>query len=389
MASNSVPQSRIVLVLKSPSESVVRIVVVDDSALYRVLIRNVIREIPGVEVVGVASSGVEALEQLDQLSPDLFTLDVRMPGLDGIEVLRELKRRRCPTKAIMVSSLTANGAQVTTDALLEGAFDFILKPAGPDASANREALHSALFEKIQAFRESVGPSGWRRASASSRTAPQTAARMLPKSAKNAERAEPLVTRCEAVVIGTSTGGPAALRQLLPLLPGNFPVPILIVQHMPPQYTHSLARRLNEASQLEVVEACEGMPLEAGWAFIAPGGRHMKLVDRAGKRIIKLTDDPPENSCRPAVDYLFRSAAEIFDGKVVAIVLTGMGRDGTEGCRELKRRGAFVIAQHPEGCDVYGMPKAVADEQLADELAPLESIADFLLKRIPTRRRTGE
>ncbi|MGQ0635664.1 MAG: protein-glutamate methylesterase/protein-glutamine glutaminase [Planctomycetaceae bacterium] len=367
---------------KRSPDNLIRILVVDDSALYRQLIRNVLRDIPGVEVVGAAANGTEALEQLDRLSPDLFTLDVRMPGVDGIEVLRELKRRRCPTKAIMVSSLTASGAQVTTDALLEGAFDFILKPGGPDAEANRIALHAALVEKLEAFRaRGGGLVSWRRPAAAIKPAPATGPDNLTRDVSAG-------AGCEAVVIGTSTGGPSALRQVLPNLPGDFPVPILVVQHMPPQYTHSLAQRLNEASEIEVVEACEGMTVEPGWAYIAPGGKHMKVVPRGARRVIQITDDPPERSCRPSADYLFRSAAEVFDGKVLAVVMTGMGRDGSEGCRELKRRGAFVIAQHPEGCDVYGMPKAVVEEQLADRQVPLEGIADFLIRWISTPRRTG-
>jgi two-component system chemotaxis response regulator CheB len=348
-----------------------RIMIVDDSALYRQLIQNVLRDVAGVEVVGIAKSGQEALERIDELAPDLLTLDVRMPGMDGIDVLRELKRRRSRTRAIMVSGFTAEGAQVTTDALMEGAFDFILKPAGPNAASNRRALFEALGEKIQAFRDSVAGRGARRGlvPAVRQGSPARSISAAPKSSY------------EAVVIGTSTGGPVALRDVLTSLPGDFPVPLLVVQHMPPQYTHSLAKRLNEVSPLEVVEGCDGMTLEAGWAFLAPGGRQMKVVQHGTRRKIQITDDPPENSCRPSADYLFRSAAEVFGGRVVAIIMTGMGRDGMEGCRGLKERGAHVIAQHPDGCVVYGMPKAVVDEQLADRVVPLGDIAAALMEEI--------
>lgn len=353
--------------------------VVDDSALYRQLVQNVLRDIGGIEIVGVARSGDEVLAQIDQLDPDLLTLDVRMPVVDGIEVLRELKRRRARAKAVMLSGLTAEGAQVTTDALLEGAFDFILKPSGPDAEANRRSLYASLSEKIQAFRDA-------RSAVPGRRPP-------PRSSAAFERADGAGDRpaapCEAVVIGTSTGGPVALRELLPEFPGHFPVPILVVQHMPPQYTHSLARRLNEASELEVVEACDGMTLEPGWAFVAPGGRQMKVATAGNRQIIRITDDPPERGCRPAADYLFRSAAAVFGGNVVAVVMTGMGRDGLEGCRELKRRGAFVIAQHPDSCVVYGMPKAVFEEQLADRLLPLKEIAGAVTRRVCANRRIGK
>jgi two-component system chemotaxis response regulator CheB len=352
--------------------------VVDDSALYRQLLQNVLRDVPGVAVVGMAKNGQEVLDQIHELSPDLLTLDVQMPGLSGIDVLRELKKRRSRTKAVMVSSFTAEGAQVTTDALMEGAFDFILKPASPNAAANRQALHEALSEKIQVFRESQTDRAYRRG-------PPAAARRPPSARPaTAERA----TVYQAVVVGTSTGGPAALREVLTRLPGDLSVPVLIVQHMPAQYTHSLAQRLNEASPLEVVEACDGMTLEPGWAFLAPGGRQMKIVEHGLRRKIQITDDPPENSCRPAVDYLFRSAAEVFGGRVVAVVMTGMGRDGTAGCRGLKERGAYIIAQHAEGCVVYGMPKAVIDEQLADCIVPLGEIATALLEQIGSIPDTG-
>ncbi len=348
-----------------------RIMIVDDSALYRQLLQNVLRDVPGVDVVGVAKSGQEALERVDELAPDLLTLDVRMPGIDGIDVLRELKNRRSRTKAIMVSNFTAEGAQVTTDALMEGAFDFILKPGGPDAAANRRALCDALSEKIQVFRDSLAGRAARRAPLPALRRP-TSAKAVPSQSK---------AGYDAVVIGTSTGGPAALRDVLTLLPGDLPVPLLIVQHMPAQYTHSLAQRLNEASPLEVVEACDGMTLEPGWAFLAPGGRQMKVAELGSRRKIQITDDPPENSCRPSVDYLFRSAAQVFGGRVVAVIMTGMGRDGIEGCRGLKERGAHVIAQHPDGCVVYGMPKAVVEAQLADRVVPIGEIASALLEQV--------
>lgn len=359
------------------SEECLRILIVDDSALYCQLIRNVLREVADVEVIGVAKSGQEALQQIDELAPDLMTLDVRMPDGDGIEVLRKLKKKRSRTAAIMLSSLTANGAQVTTDALMEGAFDFILKPGGPDAAANRQSLLDALREKIAIFRDSQKGIAAKRRSET----PATRVPVPPPAAKPAFTA---TAGIKAVVVGTSTGGPVALREVLTRLPGDLPVPILIVQHMPAQYTNSLAQRLNEASPMEVVEACDGMTLEPGWAFLAPGGRQMKLTGRGPRCKIQITDDPPENRCRPSVDYLFRSVADAFDGKVLAVIMTGMGRDGTEGCRELKSRGAVILAQHPEGCVVYGMPKAVIDGQLADQIVPLEQIADVVLERLGHR-----
>lgn len=347
------------------ADDLLRILIVDDSALYRQMICNVLRNVPGVEVAGTAKSGRDALDQVAALAPDLLTLDVRMPDIDGIDVLRELKKRRSRAKAVMVSGLTAEGAQVTTDALMEGAFDFILKPSGPDAAANRSALLEALREKLQAFRDS-----------------RSAARRGPLRSLTVKPAPALPSSGYGVAaIGASTGGPVALREVLALLPGDLPAPLLIVQHMPAQYTHSLAVRLNEASPLEVVEACDGMTLEPGFAYLAPGGRQMKVVQPGGRYRIKITDDPAENNCRPSVDYLLRSVADVFGDRAVAVIMTGMGRDGTEGCRQLKQRGACVIAQHPEGCAVFGMPKAVIDEQLADRIVPLGGIAAALMNQL--------
>lgn len=177
----------------------------------------------------------------------------------------------------------------------------------------------------------------------------------------------------------------ALGEFLPKLPGDFPLPVLIVQHMPPGYTHSLAERLNQRAEIEIVEASEGMPVEAGFAYIAPGGKQIKLHRIGSQVTVRINDDPPENCCRPSIDYLFRSATEIYDGHVIALIMTGMGRDGMEACRELKQRGGYVIAQHPDGCTVYGMPKAVIEANLADQVVPLDRLAMTLLRQI---RRSG-
>lgn len=359
-----------------------RLLVIDDSALYRQLVRNTLREIPGVEVVGTAKSGQEAISLIDELDPDLLTLDVQMPGISGIEVLHLLKKKKSRARAIMLSSLTANGAQITTDALLEGAFDFIHKPSGADPNANRQILLGELTDKITAFRMTpvLRPA---QAGVSATAPPRTAHPTIQGTVGGSEVAS--TPRCEAIVIATSTGGPVALSEVLPALPADLPVPVLIVQHMPPQYTQSLANRLNERSAIEVVEGADGMAVAAGFAYIAPGGRHMRIERRTGRLVIAITSDPPENSCRPAADYLFRSAAHVYGAKVVAVVMTGMGRDGTEGCRAIKQRGGHVISQDAAGCAVFGMPKAVVDAQLSDEILPLGRIAEGLTRRVTGRR----
>lgn len=343
-----------------------RVLIVDDSALYRQLVKNVLRDVPGVEVVGQAKTGAEALERLAECNPHLLTLDVQMPDMNGLEVLHALKKMRSTAKAIMLSSLTGQGTQVTTDALLAGAFDFIQKPNSNDAGANRAALLESLSEKIGAIRESLEIKMPRRASTNI--------------------AEPTARggRIEAVVIGTSTGGPVALGEVLPKLPPTLKVPIFVVQHMPARYTKSLANRLNESSLLPILEAADGMKIEPNMVYIAPGCLHMCISKSPKGTVIKTVDDPPENNCKPSVDYLFRSAAEVYGGNLLAVILTGMGRDGTEGCRIIKQLGGSVIAQHPEGCVVYGMPKAVVEEQLADRVIPIEKIASWIVRIVESK-----
>jgi two-component system chemotaxis response regulator CheB len=332
-------------------------------------VQNVLRQIPGVEVVGVAKTGSQAVSISQQLDPDLITLDVQMPEMDGIEVLRSLRRSKSRTKAVMLSSLTANGAQTTTDALFEGAFDFIHKPAGLDANANRALLLQELSEKIEAFRNSTA------ARPETRAALTSAGRIISRESDGLKSIHPPSDAPFAlVVIGCSTGGPAALRELLPALPGQLPTPIVIAQHMPANYTHSLAARLNEQSALTILEGATGTVLAPCHAYIAPGGMQMGLIRRGGRMELAVNDDPPEHGCRPAVDYLLRSAVAACQGKILAVIMTGMGRDGVAGCRLVRQQGGIVIAQHPIGCTVFGMPKAVIDEQLAHEVVPLDKLA---------------
>lgn len=337
--------------------SAIRIVVVDDSALFRTLLRNAITELPGCEVVASVADGKSAIRKIEELKPDLVTLDVEMPEMNGIAVLQELQRRRSTSRVVMVSRFTATGAQVTTDALLQGAFDFILKPSGKDAAANKSELRVALAEKIAALRDT-------------RVSPVDAA--VPPQAPTG-RSEP-PAGCEAIVIGCSTGGPDALGQVLPQLKPDLEVPVFVVQHMPESFTASLATRLNEACELEVAEAADGLRAGPGQIVLARGGRHLLLKRRGPNRFtVRLTDDPPENSCRPSVDYALRSAVDAMGARVLAVVLTGMGRDGLEGCRLVRSRGGRVIAQHADGCTVYGMPKVVITSGQADRIVKLHEI----------------
>jgi two-component system chemotaxis response regulator CheB len=353
------------------------VLIVDDSALYRQSIHNVLRDIKEVKVVGVANNGVEALEKIEKLAPDLLTLDVQMPDMDGIEVLRQIKRRGLPSGAIMVSSLTAEGAQVTTDALLEGAFDFVLKPSSQDSSSNRRQLRDALAEKIAAYRGSSSTRGRFHRSLARR----------PVAAGDVVEAAPAPqAACRAVILVASTGGPEALKLVLPRIPAEFPVPVLVVQHMPAQYTSSLAARLDPMCELHVLEGRDAMEAIGGQIIIAPGARQMKVQCDGAKMLVRVTEDPPENGVRPAADFLIRSVCSVLGGNALVVIMTGMGKDGLRGCQQLKQAGGHVFAQHRDDCVVYGMPKAVIDANLADRILPLGKIAPAMVRHLHRSRR---
>ena len=332
-----------------------RILIVDDSALFRLLLRDVLSSLPNCRIVGNASDGIEAVKQIEKLKPDLVTLDVEMPNLNGIETLRAIKQRGLSTRVLMLSRHTDSGATVTTDALLEGAFDFILKPAGNPAE-NRRLLEQSLREKLAGLitEDHATPVD---------TNP-------PPHTKAPER-------LSAIIIGCSTGGPQALRTVIPALSPKLSVPVIIAQHMPAGYTHRLAQRLNELSPIEVTEAMENDELVAPAVFVIPGGKQLKLSTERRKTTLHLTDDPPEHGCRPAVDYVLRSAVPAFGGQILVAILTGMGRDGTSGCQIARDAGARIIAQHPDDCTVYGMPKGIIENGLADEVVPLAGVAEAM------------
>lgn len=352
--------------------SPLRILVVDDTAIYRKIVSEVLRTIPGVEVVGTAVDGKLALDKIQELKPDLVTLDLEMPQLCGVEVLQHLRAAKSNVGVIMLSAFTSEGAASTTEALRLGAFDFVLKPAGAQPTASMDLLKQKLSERIHAFASSRG-----------RTLPHAdsaaPARVEPPAPAKVVIAPPPPRRhdqrpAELIVLGISTGGPEALSKVIPQLPADLPAPLLIVQHMPPLFTKSLADDLNQRSKLNVSEAVDGQLARPGDCLIAPGGHQMKIERTELGPIVRITDDPPENSCRPAVDYLFRSASLHYGGHVVAIVMTGMGLDGTLGCRLLKRQGATIIAQNKETCVVFGMPSVIVEQGIADVVAPVGQIA---------------
>jgi two-component system chemotaxis response regulator CheB len=361
-----------------------RVLVVDDTILYRKIVSDVIAALPGVEVVGSAHNGKAAIAKLASLKPDLLTLDIEMPEMSGLEVLDHIQQHAPHIGAIMLSTLTQEGGAMTMKALELGAFDFIPKPQSGGMVENRKKIEAAIAPMLQAFRRSIRVPGMRKAKTPPGKAAPIGGVRKPVSA-GPRRLPPRLnrSRAEIVAIGISTGGPKALARMLPMIPRDIGVPIVIVQHMPPMFTRSLASSLAAKCQIAVREARQGEPIEPNTALIAPGGKQMKIVAGAdGKtRTIKITDDPPENSCKPSVDYLFRSVAHHYVGRATGVIMTGMGSDGTDGLKLLKQNGATIIAQDEASCVVFGMPKEAAESGLADAVVPLNQIADTIVKTV--------
>ncbi len=368
-----------------------RVLVVDDTIVYRKAVSDIIGEIPGVELAGVAHNGKIAISKVKTLKPDILTLDIEMPQMNGIEVLAELQKSHPGVGAVMLSTLTAEGSDMTMRALELGAFDFILKPQSKSLVEGKKEIRKSLEPILKAFARS-NTARTMINSTGRMTSPATLpGKRLPGLTATGTKpgrispARPAVKRSksEIVTIGISTGGPNALNQMLPKLPGNLGVPVLIVQHMPPVFTKSLAASLDKKCALSVKEAENGENIRPNVVYIAPGGKQMKLVAGTdGKnRRIKITDDPPENSCKPSVDYLFRSVADYYVGRATAVIMTGMGSDGTQGLGVLKNKAAFVIGQDEPSCIVYGMPKAPAELGYTDTVVPLARIADEIAKSV--------
>lgn len=348
------------------SEIPLRFMVVDDSPVYRVMLREILSQMDGVEVVTSASNGKMALDKLKTNKIDVVTMDLEMPIMDGMTFLDELKQQHTKPIVVMLSAMSA--AENTLNALTKGAMDFVTKPDHDDPKECKIHLLGQLENVVRAAR---GRLRAKRAPASPKPIEQeavTPARNIPKKLPR------------AVVIAVSTGGPEALRKLLPQFPAHFKLPILIVQHMPPNFTEALANRLNDICELSVKEAAEGDRVEAGKVYIAPGGFHMR-VDReaSGAVTIHITNDPPENNCRPAANVLFRSASRAYDGSLTAVIMTGMGNDGTRGASLIQRRGGRVIAQDRESSTVYGMPMEAMKAQVVDRQVSLSNLADEIIR----------
>ncbi len=345
----------------------IRVLVIDDSVVIRRLVTHALEEEPAIQVVGAASNGAIALQRIPQLNPDVLTLDIEMPEMDGLAMLRCVRREYPHLRVIMFSTLTERGAAVTLEALTLGADDYVAK-ASNEGSLDRSMarLRQELIPKIKQFFYTPEPAR-----------PVTALASVPATVASAP-ALTKTTKPKILAIGVSTGGPTALGAILPALPSEFPLPVLVVQHMPPLFTRLLAERLDATCRLRVAEATQGAPVGAGKILLAPGDFHMKVtVSAQGPRIL-LDQSPPQNSCRPAVDALFSSIGEVYGGSVIAVILTGMGNDGVHGARILKARGGTIVAQDEASSVVWGMPGGVVNAGLADRVLPLDRVIPEVL-----------
>jgi two-component system chemotaxis response regulator CheB len=352
----------------------IRVMVVDDSVVVRKIVTDVLSADPDIEVVGTAVNGKIAVAKLEQLKPDLVTMDIEMPEMNGIEAVRAIRATRSRVPIIMFSTLTERGASATLDALSAGANEYVTKPANVGSvGQSMESVREQLIPKIKALTgRPAGPG------------PARVAAPVPPVRPAAPRTGP-GKKPAVLVIGSSTGGPEALAKVLPMLPATLPVPVLVVQHMPPVFTRQFAQRLDRLSPLRVVEAADGSPLVPGTIHLAPGDHHLVVRSHGRSPLANLqtglNQGPPENFCRPAVDPLFRSVVTAYDGAVLAVVLTGMGSDGRNGAAEIRAGGGTVLVQDQATSVVWGMPGAVAQAGLADEILPLDRVPEAIMRHL--------
>jgi two-component system chemotaxis response regulator CheB len=345
----------------------VRVLIVDDSVVVRKLLSESLASSAEVEVAGTAASGTIALAKIPQLNPEVITLDIEMPGLNGIQTLIEIRKLYPKLPVIMFSTLTERGAAITLEALSLGASDYATKPTNSDSLANAMVeVRLELVAKITSLA--------RRGSARALRPIIT-----PRPGAAAQQ------RIDILAIGTSTGGPNALAAVIPNLPADFPVPVVVVQHMPPVFTRLLAERLDSTSPLSVCEGEAGIPLEPGKVWIAPGDHHLIVARKVGGVVLDLNQDARENSCRPAVDVLFRSVAKTYGPNVLAVVMTGMGSDGAIGAKNIHDAGGTILVQDEASSVVWGMPGAVVSAGAADSICPLELIGQQIVRRVTASR----
>lgn len=355
----------------------IRVFVVDDSSVVRRIVTDELAAQPDLEVAGTAENGRVAVERIGQVAPDLIILDIEMPEMDGLTALTHLRHSHPRTPVIMFSALTELGAAATLDALSRGASDFFAKPQGTGSlEASRQIIRSELIPAIRAL-------GRRPAAAVAAPRVRTTAPLapLPAAGSGPAPSPAPAARIDVVAIGTSTGGPNALAELFAVLPPRLPVPLLIVQHMPPMFTRMLAERLTKNSPIPTAEAQSGLELEPGRAWIAPGDYHLVVVRDGAVPRLHVQQDPPENACRPAVDPLLRSVAQVYGPHCLAVILTGMGQDGLRGCQAVRAAGGQVLAQDEATSVVWGMPGAVARAGIADRVLPLPMLPHEIVRRV--------
>lgn len=346
--------------------SIIKVLVVDDSAFIRKVVKQMLSRSPFIEVVGTAHDGEDALHMTARLQPDVITLDLVMPGMDGVEFLR--RQMAIKPIPVVVCSIAHESAEMALAAFDCGAIEFVQKPTALATERVHEMADELIAKVKAAAQVRMSPLPLEHSDG-------TAPALLPRTINGPVQADVLA-------IGVSTGGPQALRHLIPLLPADFPVPILVVLHMPVGYTELYAQRLNEVAQLEVVEARDGDLVRPGTVFIAPAGRHMTVLNRPdGTRRVHLDLRPFDTQHRPSVDVLFRSVAEVYHDRVLALVMTGMGNDGMLGAAHIKAVGGKVITESESSCVVYGMPRAVDEAALSDMSAPLDRIAQTVMELV--------
>jgi two-component system chemotaxis response regulator CheB len=357
------------------SRGAIRVFVVDDSRIVRRLLISLLKQAEGFEVVGEADGGTAALEQVPALAPHVVTLDVNMPGLDGVATLRALRARQPDLQVVMFSSVTVSGARTSLAALEAGAADVLAKPS---AEHGPEAFREAIAELVERIRAVAHRTADRRVAGG--LTPSYTPFVVPARLSPHQRLVPL----EVVVVATSTGGPNALVELFSALPRALPVPILVVQHMPPLFTGLLATRLDALGGPPVREAAGGEALRPGEALLAPGDKHLGLRRTEAGVVARVFEGPRENGCRPAADVLFRDAAEVFGPAVLGVVLTGMGVDGHRGAERIREGGGRILAQDEASSAVWGMPGTVVRAGLAEAVLPLSGLADAIVGRLVRR-----
>ncbi len=348
----------------------IRVLIVDDAVMVRSRLKKILSSDAQIEVVGVAATGQIALAKLQYSNTHVVILDVEMPEMDGLETLRQIRQINSRLPVIMFSSLTTSGASATIDALTLGASDYVAKPNHlGDVDAIAQYIQENLTPKIKALGENFLQQ--------SQLKPSSIP-AVPSSTAQLTRAKPQI---EIVAIGVSTGGPNALTTLLTQLPSNFPVPIAIVQHMPPMFTKLLAERLSTKCALPVQEAEDGTELRAGTIWIAPGDYHLRVKKVNSTVQLAIDRSLPQNSCRPSVDVLFESVAQVYGERTLSVILTGMGQDGLRGCQKIRDCNGQILAQDEASSVVWGMPRFVVDAGLADAVLPLDQIASEILLRV--------